>query len=136
MKTRMLAAEAELARRDEAAGEPVGYTNIAGLEALSKGFVVSVCPDARQIDSLPLYTAAQPSALPPLAKLKDAPTDDVESAIPWLAGANCMREQAKALGCKAIKLPKPYGMQDHEKWLAQAEVIAAILAAGFTVEGD
>jgi hypothetical protein len=35
---------------------------------------------------------------------------------------------------KPIELPKPYGMQDFDKWLRQDEVIEAIRAAGYEVK--
>lgn len=34
---------------------------------------------------------------------------------------------------KPIELPKPYGMQDFDKWLRQDEVIQSIRAAGYEV---
>lgn len=39
-----------------------------------------------------------------------------------------------ALTAKPVKLPAPYGMQDHERWLKQSEVESAIRAAGYEVQ--
>lgn len=36
---------------------------------------------------------------------------------------------------KPIELPKPYGMQDFDKWLRQDEVIESIRASGGVIEG-
>ncbi len=35
---------------------------------------------------------------------------------------------------RPVELPRPYGMQDHEKWLNQKEVVSAIRAAGYEVK--
>ncbi|MRT01927.1 hypothetical protein [Ewingella americana] len=49
------AAEAELAElRGEQ--EPVGFTNDKGLEALSKGYMVTITPDDRLLSPAPLFT--------------------------------------------------------------------------------
>lgn len=39
-----------------------------------------------------------------------------------------------ALTAQPVKLPAPYGMQDHERWLKQSEVESAIRAAGYEVQ--
>jgi hypothetical protein len=91
-------AEAEIARRDAAANKPVGYTDVRRLEALSRGFVVSVCPDARQIEPIPLYTAAAPDVLP---------TEKLSlnnGVVGFDEGYNQCRTDALALGAQPQKL--------------------------------
>lgn len=39
-----------------------------------------------------------------------------------------------ALTAQPVRLPDPYGMQDHERWLKQSEVESAIRAAGYEVQ--
>ncbi|AXH43554.1 hypothetical protein HOV55_gp36 [Erwinia phage vB_EhrS_59] len=144
---RLEAAEAELARRDEAAGEPVyqerryqfiGKRQLEYWADLKKDFYGHLPESERRI----FYTAAQPSALPPEATLDDGPFSDKNGDYQrtWVSGANWMREKVKALGCKAIKLPEPViyevnGTRFYDR-LSEAEVIEALKAQGFTVEGE
>lgn len=57
-------AEAELARRDAAAGEPVGFIRPGDIDALKSGNIATVVPN-NSFCEVALYTAAPPAMLPP-----------------------------------------------------------------------
>lgn len=87
------AAEAEINRRDAAAGEPYGYVHkgvyeMAGSAGLSSDSERADCPSY-----IPLYTASQPSALPPEYALT---VDFNDYHLGW----NSCLNAAKALGVK------------------------------------
>lgn len=157
---RLEAAEAELARRDEAAGEPVAH--IIQDESCFPGMVghihVDFTPTCRDVKNngtvQPLYAATQPSVLPhdiePLLegalKLHGLRTADVghsQLSDSFRFGA---RWAAKVLGCKAIKLAKDLKLSDkaHQSHVDYAEGYndraemdrQALRALGFTVEGE
>lgn len=103
-------AESEIKRRDAAAGEPVGIVSSnSWVDEDSRGehFWVEWASNRFPEKGTKLYTAAQPSALPP-----------------------------KALGCKAIKLPEPYDDGHGNEWLPRGATIQTLKSQGFTVEGE
>ena len=148
------AAEAELARRDAAAVEPFGYfvktlseDGINGMEMIpSDNPLVRV--------ATPLFAAAQPSALPPEMAAHHPLANAVhgEKAGMFISGYNQAIADAKALGCKAIKLPKRYDIEEMSRnpyesyrciqededgeYLNMKEVIESLKEQGFTVEGE
>lgn len=129
MKTRMLAAEAELARRDKEAGEPVILRPFG--EDSQNAFVR--CEESHPF-AVKLY-AAQPAALPPEILNSDAPdhyTSDETYA--WVAGANWMREHAKALGVKPLRVKKLPKIKHPAQFDYADEVIEALKAQGIEVE--
>lgn len=143
----LVKAEAELARRDAVAGEPVGYEVIT-----ASGEVMTLCKTESGQSYLnmnctlrPVFTSAQPSALPPeMENISDNPTADIN---PFIDGWNAAIQEAKALGCKAIKLPGfselielsdciP-SVKDVSLWDAAISKCAEMLREqGFTVEGE
>jgi hypothetical protein len=131
-KLRADTAEAELSRRDAAAGEPFGYVHQCDHFFTMDSGTIYKTPGGNY--TRPLFPAAQPSALPPEMVNSDAPDHySSDQAFAWTAGANWMREQAKALGCKAIKLPKV----NHPAQFDYADRLTeALKAQGFTVEGE
>jgi hypothetical protein len=136
-------AESEIKLRDAAAGEPYGYVHkgvyeMAGSAGLSSDIERSDCPSY-----IPLY-AAQPSALPPERKVS---TNLNRFEIAENIAYNQAIADAKALGCKAIKLPPTFysvlsggkaAMREASDghWLNKTAVIEALTERGFTVEGE
>lgn len=104
-------AEAELARRDAAAGEPVAEIKWDGTD-----LTVQNVKDGFSFGVTKVYSAPQPAALPPEVTEQDAPLGcSAHGANCWMVGANWMRERTKALGCQP---PKEFvvNMPDVEKW--------------------
>lgn len=100
-------AEAELSRRDAAAGEPVAvlYRNGDVLTKAECGEYFEICCKVET----PLYTAAPPAVLPPevTEPVGEYCLDDREG-LAWLAGANWMRQHCLELGAqqqKVVELP-------------------------------
>ncbi len=154
MFERFTRAEAELARRDAAAGEPVYQMRLLDGEENCSDWVWVTETEYRtpttekygKWERRILYTAAQPSALPPevtsdIAQERfNVRVGDSES---WANGANWMREQFKAFGCKAIDLSdlqlhrfsttvRPFYVEGYEAH----EVVTTLKLQGFTVEGE
>jgi len=136
-------AEAEIARRDKAVGEPP--KELANLEHFiafwRKVKDGAMKPCANDIDHTVWFMEglsnidAQPSALPPEVDSSDVPRfyqGTWQEEDNWVAGANWMREKAKALGCKPITLPK---IKHPAQFDYADEVIAMLREQGFTVEG-
>ena len=104
-------AEAELARRDAAAGEPVAWISERNLAALGKQFAVTVQHAPVMDLPIALYTAAPPAVLPPEMTIDDAPCHyGSDEAYAWVSGADSMRELFSSLGAqpqKPVVLPSP-----------------------------
>lgn len=105
-------AEAELARRAAAAGEPVAWQYRYNDGKVGDWHTVdseSECNHLPCYERRPIYTAAQPAVLPPEMINADAPCDySSEETFAWVAGANWMREQCLALGAQqqnVVELP-------------------------------
>lgn len=124
-------AEAELARRDAAAGEPdywqfksvngdwIGISESAMRQAASEG-----------VEVRPLYTAVPPALLPPAMTyaeaLKVCDWKNDQASI-WVEGANWMLQRAKELGARQQKpVQLPWG-----EWgvFGEADLLAALDAA-------
>ncbi|WP_338570537.1 hypothetical protein VRB37_16610 [Erwinia billingiae] len=151
---RLEAAEAELARRDAAAGEAIHFyrehnptngmkTDWIEVDSIQFGFLQdSTDPDTAEFRTL--YTAAQPLALQfdiePLLeralKLHGLRTAEVGHSQLSDGFRNGARWAAKALGCKAIKLPEPYDDGHGNEWIPRSATIQTLKALGFTVEGE
>lgn len=133
MFERFTRAEAELARRDAAAGEPVAWQFLGDSgqwfsihdpdEATKYGYKVRG-----------LFPATQPSALPPEMTRDVSNYDVVDHG--FISGYNQAIADAKALGCKAIKLPEFDGYKPHVVKELQAAFIQAVTRQGLTVEGE
>lgn len=142
--------KSELARRDASAGEPAS-AELSRLREWVK------CVEAERDKAIGWHSsllkkyneliAAQPSALPhELTEPVGVYCLDDREGSAWMAGANWMRDQAKALGCKAIKLAKDLKLSDkaHQSHVDYAEGYndraemdrQALRALGFTVEGE
>ncbi|MGA7507143.1 MAG: hypothetical protein WBW72_02350 [Erwinia billingiae] len=137
---RLEAAEAELARRDEAAGESVYQVGTDGHWYDCKEYIYQEAKQRRDACRI-LYTNAQPSALPPqihtrqaIERLeKEESPGTVNVAYKW--GYNQAIADAKALGCKAIKLPDYVDdLHGVGPVLSLEKVIDSLLAQGFSVE--
>lgn len=128
-------AEAELARRDAAASEPV---YIYGGAELSKDKADEYKTFGREIRVL--YREAQPSALPSEIDTSDLDRSSNEREviinIAGCDGYNQAIADAKMLGCKAIKLPEPYDDGHGNEWLPRGATIQTLKLQGFTVEGE
>lgn len=150
---RLEAAEAELASRDAAAGEPVGVVmSNSWIDEDSRGehFWVEWASNRFPEKGTKLFTAAQPSALPPELSYTEACQVMFESSIfgdarSFHIGANWMREQVKASGCKVINRPNFRAHQQFDGLGMHGSILlehrdalwtAAIVEAGFTVEGE
>lgn len=101
-------AEAELRRRDAAAGEPVAVVDIQRGRGDGKKFALCYTSAGHSLldDVYNLYTAAQHAALPPAMTyaeaLKASDWKNDQASI-WVEGANWMREQCLALGAQQQK---------------------------------
>ena len=79
-KDRVWTAEAELARRDEAAGEPAFYIAASDIDNLKWAHVVEAAiSKVKRFDEIPVFTAAQQSALPDGWKL--VPVEPTEKMV-------------------------------------------------------
>lgn len=154
--------EAELKRRDAAAGDPVAgearfkeeNSSWSPCTAEHASYVLSHPEDWPNYEVRYLYAAAQPGVLPP----EMAFTDDMQK-YQWadrammlcrVEGYNQCRADAKALGCqpeKVVMLPKiwliedtRFGMEGHDEeymsYLNPDEVKAALDAAGIRYETE
>lgn len=97
---------AELARREAAAGEPVGLIR-ENPDDIGLMAEFEVMPPA----GTKLYTAARPAVLPPEVFMSDAIKGNVTSD--FMDGANWMRQQCLDLGAqqqKAVELPASKSM--------------------------
>ncbi len=152
---RLEAAEAELARRDAAAGEPVAayryrfikpavtdrdgnpwvsnwkYCNAEDSQCVNRSAGYEVQE---------LFTAAQPSALPPEITWVDLCEKNPEmfmgDAIIRAASYNQAIADAKALGCKGFVVKRPNLPDDCDRTEAHYKYREAIKAAGGTVSDD
>lgn len=122
---RLEAVETEIARRDKAAGEPVYQVGTDGHWYDCKEYIYREAKERREACRI-LYTAAQPAALPPEYALT---VDFNDYHLGW----NSCLNAAKALGCKAIKLPK---IKHPAQFDYADDVIATLKAQGLSVEGD
>jgi len=61
------------------------------------------------------------------------PTDFIVEADNFAKNSFKLYRSPPVAELKPIELPRPYGMQDFDKWLRQDEVIEAIRAAGYEV---
>jgi|GEM_PF-6002924 len=126
---------------DAAAGEPVAnpvltyadsYRGMAG-KGVTKMPIWEVITDLER-NLAPLFTAAQPSALPPEIDSLSEPAGDKHS---FAMGYNQAIADAKALGSKAIKLPAPYVDNPFDGLFYKCSEVAEMLREqGFTVEGE
>lgn len=109
--------EAEITRRDAAAGEPVAWVcgdeEIRDFKAGREVTIVRDCDDS-DLEYLPLYTARPPAVLPPECQAVPASLDsdlsDAEKNA-CISGANEMRGQCLALGAqqqKVVELPEEF----------------------------
>ncbi|QXG07696.1 hypothetical protein [Erwinia phage Snitter] len=151
LRERAETAEAELARRDAAAGEPFAYHYHYACVETSEGFqdwryeLSRECPPEWMVetgkikDVKELFTAAQPSALPPEIVRNIDGLGFYKGQLIFAGDAgwyNRAIADAKALGCKAIKLPEFDGYKPHVVKELQAAFIQAVTKQGLTVEGD
>lgn len=111
-------AEAEIARRDAAAGEPVAVVDIQRGRGDGKKFALCYTSAGHSLpdDVYNLYTAAQHAALPPAMTyaeaLKASDWKNDQASI-WVEGANWMRQQCLELGAqpqKVVELPASKSM--------------------------
>ncbi|QBR52765.1 hypothetical protein [Erwinia sp. QL-Z3] len=127
-KQRIAELEAEIARRDAAAGEPVAWQFLG-----DSGKWTDIYDPAEATrygyKARGLFTA-QPSALPPEYALT---VDFNDYHLGW----NSCLNAAKELGCKAIKLPVPYVDNPFDGLFYKcSEVVEMLREQGFTVEGE
>lgn len=120
-------AEAELARRDAAAGEPVGYYRLSE-DGVSYYLSHPIIKHDENVT--PLYTAAQPAVLPDEITIEDAYEEthrtgwDKEYA--YFAGAKYMRDQFLTLGAQQQKVVAWHNYQWRETpkgwtwWLSES----------------
>lgn len=102
---RLEAAEAELARRDASAGEPVAVVGSDfSLFWAGSGPIAPLIQRHNIKVGAKLYTAAQPSAVPPEMTLENAKGLTVFGKDNWCKAYNQAIADAKALGCKAEKV--------------------------------
>lgn len=125
--------EAELARRDAAAGEPFAYIDSAHLDEFGWGYVFKHSSPMRVACESPVYTDAPPAVLPPevIEPAGEYCLDD-RKGFAWLAGANWMREQCLELGAqqqKVVELPDPADDSLMSTWQFNDAVINALDAA-------
>lgn len=127
---RLEAAEAEIARRDQAAGEPVGYVRAGESKVLDRlkqhqAVEIAIFRTRSFSDDMPLF-AAQPAALPPEYALT---VDFNDYHLGW----NSCLNAAKALGAqpeKVVVLPRDH-MRDRDfKYFEESKVIASLDSAG------
>lgn len=105
-------AEAELARRDAAASEPVGFVHESQLARIKPECGVTAWIRTSPGDGdIPIYTAAQPAVLlSPLDNWHISASGVMASLqfkgdeMSFTAGANWMREQCLALGAQQQKV--------------------------------
>lgn len=104
-------AEAEIARRDAAAGEPVAVISEDSLAELKQSYrpVLAFRPDhKRNSPGISLYTAAQPAVVPDIVRgTTSTPFNSSIAYSPetaFIAGANWMREQCLELGAQQQKV--------------------------------
>lgn len=139
---RQCKAEAELARRDAAAGEPDGYIFC---HPSGKNFwSVSHDDTAGHNGVKPFYFAAQPAMVPPAISTEglDPESKDIDEVrnLAHIVGANWMREQAVALGAqqqKVVELPEEAYAQDFgdlDIVVDLGEVLAVLDAANVKYE--
>ncbi len=138
MRERFEAAEAELARRDAAAGEPIAWINE---DELPENYPYDDMYPYSKVDIVRLFpvfgpnTAAQLSALPPEVTHADGPCVVVNGQLnnAWATGANWMREKVKELGCKPFVVKRPNLPDDCDRTEAHYKYCEAIKAAGGSV---
>lgn len=141
MHERLTRAEAELARRDVAAGEPVAVISDDSLAQLKESYrpVLAFRPDhKRESQGVELYTATPPAVVPPEMVL----TDDLQNhqwadramMLCRLEGYNQCRADALALGAqqqKVVELPHPFAWSPSgTKYFSEEQVLALLDAAG------
>lgn len=138
-------AEAELRRRDAAAGEPAGVVT---------GYAVNGCVVSGNNLSIDdrVYTTATPAVVPPAISTEglDPESKDIDEVrnLAHIVGANWMRQQCLELGAqqqKVVELPTPFNVdinltracgdieyQYHEfgEQFDRDDVLAALDAAG------
>lgn len=126
--------EAELARRDAAAGEPYGYVHKSLYEAVGSTGLSNDHEAYRDSPThIALYTAAQPAALPPEMKPEPEKYDVIDHG--FIAGYNQCRADAMALGAqqqKVVALPDIAECCLSPAWcsIAMQQITAALDAAG------
>jgi len=137
MEDRISFLEAELARRDAAAGEPVACLYASG-DVLTR----AECNDDRtfavccKVES-PLYAAPQPAVLPPEMSCVNDDKDLLGQA--YIAGYNRAIAAAKSLGCQPPKefvVKAPFLPHDCDRTEAHYKYISAIKAAGGSIAGE
>lgn len=148
LSERLEAAEAELARREEAAGEPVALRwrfipPLPDIPVMAWTYIDNpkYFPDVRGMECAEveeIFTAAQQSALPTEITSHEEVTD-VDWMTPLVAAqtyCNKAIAESKALGCKAIKLPEPYDDGHGNEWLPRGATVQTLKSQGFTLEGE
>ncbi|KQN56755.1 hypothetical protein [Erwinia sp. Leaf53] len=104
----------QLARRDAATGEPIGYIDpdcLKEYRGVKSGGSWSATPKTGEYNqTLPIYLAAQPAALPPECSLdgldhQSKDSEDIRN-LAECVGWNACRDAAKALGCQPIPVVK------------------------------
>lgn len=140
LRQRAEAAEAELARRDAAACDPVAwqyrynYGKVGDWKTVDSD---SECNHSPCYERRAIYTAAPPAVLPPAISTdgldpESRDIDDVRN-LAHIVGANWMRQQCLELGAqqqKVVELPDPADDSLMSTWQFKDAVINALDAVG------
>lgn len=135
----LVAAKAELARRDATAGEPVGFIHPFTPFTFGKNSGAIFKEETRHYYK-PVYAAAPPAVVPPAISTKglDPDSKDIDEVrnLAHIEGANWMREQLLELGAppqKVVELPRAetakFG-KDYLKAYPAGTILHVLEAAG------